>query len=153
MSPESVDGVQLDGCPNCGGVWFDGDELKTILQASKSGIQDIERASPHVTQEYAGTSRMLCPIDEVLLESYHYMYSSPVVLHGCSKCGGFFACAADLPKMEQALNKEIHPDSLEQRKAIALAEFEGAHAQFMARQALLQSVYGTFSRFTPGWYM
>jgi len=149
MKAQIVDGVTLEICPNCAGTWFGADELKTMLGTSQAALSDVERALPHVEQRLGGQSQMLCPDDKVRLDQYHYLYSSPAVIHTCSICGGFFVAATELPKMEQA-HAEAHMPANDAAEDLAILTAE--HGNFMARQRAFQGLFRTLSTRSPGWF-
>jgi Zn-finger nucleic acid-binding protein len=43
-------GVQLDICPNCGGVWLDRGELEKIQEGAKEVREDVQRFDRDVEQ-------------------------------------------------------------------------------------------------------
>jgi len=150
MNAEIVDGVQIDVCPTCAGIWFGSDELRTMLGNSQTAIQDVEKAVPSVEQRHVGASALLCPDDRVGLELYHYLYTSAAVLHTCPTCGGFFIESEELPKMELALVDAHKPSD---GGAEAIAQFTAEHERTMLRQQQVRGMFTTLSQFSPGWFI
>jgi Zn-finger nucleic acid-binding protein len=156
MKIQLVDGVELDVCPNCGGIWFNDEELRTMLKASANAIQDLERVVPHLVQKPMGMSMMLCPDHQLRLDMFHYMYTSPAVLHPCPKCGGFFIAAEELPKLEQAQAHAHDPSRIGEGALdaeTALAEFSAEHEATMARHRTFQALVRTLTLHSPGWFI
>jgi Zn-finger nucleic acid-binding protein len=149
MHETTVEGVQLDICDGCGGVWFDADELKQLLRRGPSVLLEVKSKAP-AGQKQAGDSHLMCPKDSVVMETYHYLYSSPIILHTCAVCDGIFVEADQLEDMEHALESAHAPSKTD--GAEALAEFAAAHEGEMHRQRGIRILFQTLSQFSPGWF-
>ena len=153
MQPEIVHGVTLDICPDCAGIWFDADELRALLAKDVLALTEIEeRNTAHITQGAQGPSHLLCPDCDVVLEEYHYLYNSPIILHTCSRCGGFWVADGELAKMQTWLRQAHQPSTGEARSAELIAQATIAHENEMYRQRNLQSFCGVLGRRVPGWF-
>ncbi len=153
MALETVHGVQLDVCPNCAGIWFNSDELRALLASDPKALSEVEAtAIPHVGQERNGPSKMLCPDDQVLLEQYHYMYNSPILLHTCSTCGGLFVADGELGKMQQWYDQSHMPMTKAEQHKYNMAVDISEHQAFMMRQRHLQGLFSTLGAYRPGWF-
>jgi Zn-finger nucleic acid-binding protein len=44
MSAKTVEGIELDLCKNCGGIWFDQGELEKVIEAERAyhGITELQ---------------------------------------------------------------------------------------------------------------
>jgi Zn-finger nucleic acid-binding protein len=145
--------MTMDVCPACGGIWLPGDELKQLIACDQLTLSEIEAPiRPHVEQRRVGPSKLLCPDNNVLLDEYHYMYDSPVLIHSCETCGGMFIHAEDLPMMQQWCTKSHEAPSKEEATRIAVGMDVANHEAFMMRQQHLQAMLGTLSSYRPGWW-
>jgi Zn-finger nucleic acid-binding protein len=153
MVAETAHGVLLDVCPNCGGIWLNGDELKGVLASDPNTIAGIEATvHPHVEQRRLGPSRLFCPDNNVPLDEYHYMYNSPVLIHSCTVCGGMFIHADELPLMQQWFEKSHQPPTRDEALRIGMGQDIAEHEEFMLRQQHLAAMFGTLRSYRPGWW-
>ena len=149
---ETAQGVQLEVCPNCAGIWLNSDELKTLVTCDAKVIEDLENSlHAEVGQKHAGGSHLLCPVDQVLMDQYHYLYNSPILIHTCSKCGGFFINADELPLMRQWFENCHRPIGKKEELTIAMASDIAEHQAFLMRQMHLRGLFNTLRAFRPGW--
>jgi len=139
-------------CPNCGGIWITADELRTLVTGDPNNILDLEASiHSHIGQQHMGQSKLLCPEHEVLLDVYHYLYNSPVLIHACPKCGGMFINADELPQMQQWYAKAHKPPSSDEQHRIEMGMDVAQHQEFIARQHHLLGMFNTLGKFRPGW--
>jgi len=152
MVAESAHGVQLEVCPNCAGIWLSPDELRALLSGDPTVISELEESlHPQVDQQHLGGSHLLCPFDNVLMEQYHYLYNSPILIHTCSNCGGLFINGDELPQMKQWFEKGHQPLSKDEELRVSMATDIAQHEAFMAHQMHLQGMFNTLRRYRPGW--
>lgn len=50
-------GIEIDYCPNCRGVWLDRGELDKIIEKSSAGLAPQVSQAPQRADQYAGESR------------------------------------------------------------------------------------------------
>mgnify|MGYP000073562406 CR=1 FL=1 len=82
--------LELDQCTNCGGIWFDTNELFTAHSKSQQDLPALDNAK---FADVVGLSsqEMHCPIDRTLLKRFNDpVIPSDMVLEACPKCHGFF---------------------------------------------------------------
>ena len=102
-------GVQtIDVCPQCGGIWFDSDELIAVANdmIQKDAIQDqeIELAFCPKSQPADGKeSKRICPRCGISTEVFNYSYDSNVFLNKCPSCHGLWADRGELERVAQHL--------------------------------------------------
>jgi Zn-finger nucleic acid-binding protein len=153
MKIETVHGVQLDVCECCAGIWFNADEIRALLAADPKSLAELEdQAVPHQEQRKVGPSKMLCPDDHVLLDEFHYLYNSPVLLHTCATCGGVFVADGELSQMQSWYDKSHEPMTKEEQDRVNMAVDVAQHETFMLRQQRLQGLFTGLQRFRPGWF-
>ncbi|HLV78847.1 MAG TPA: zf-TFIIB domain-containing protein [Chthonomonadaceae bacterium] len=152
MRAETVHGVPLEVCPQCEGIWFHADALRTLLEMDPEALAELEQPPvPPVEQKQAGPSTRLCPDCMLSLQQYHYLYNSPIVLEACMNCGGFFVENEQLGKMQQWLDQAQQPMTKDEEAKVVLAEATIAHDEEMRRQQNLLRFFNTLRRRPPGW--
>jgi|GEM_PF-1892194 len=153
MDVDVIHEISLDVCPNCGGTWFQADSLRSLLETAPHGLEDVAAvAVPHVEQTKGLPSQLLCPNDGTALDNYHYMYDTPVILHTCSKCGGFWVAAGEVAKMEQLRDQTHAPMTDKERLAFDYGSAIAEHEQEMSRLNNMESFFNHLRRYQPGWY-
>jgi Zn-finger nucleic acid-binding protein len=83
------------------------------------------------------------------LYRYNYLYTSPIVLDACDKCGGTWVDHGELEKMEEVLRDakamEIPPEAKAQ---VELAKIEAEHKEEVARKEFWLGLFN-FMRARP----
>ena len=101
-------GVQLDDCPDCGGIWFDADELQQLKHARANSWEDLEAKvaprSPETTTPTSGAAKV-CPKCGTSMHPYRYLFNSDVHLDECEKCGGTWVDDNELAAMSEFLQQ------------------------------------------------
>jgi Zn-finger nucleic acid-binding protein len=150
MNADLVDGLNLDVCPNCHGVWFDMNELQSIMHSSSPDAYELETA-PKIEQRAVGESMRLCPGCDVRLNEYRYMYNSPVHLFGCEKCGGTWVPSGELAQMKHWQDLVSQPASPQEEAGIALGALSGQAAESDAWHGSFRGFTDTLKRTDFGW--
>ncbi len=86
------DDIELDSCPECGGLWFDRGEME--LLAAKCGcVVDVlsARSGAHVEE-----ARVKCPTCRRTMEKRLFGTGEPVIGDVCLICGGLWLDAGEL---------------------------------------------------------
>lgn len=126
MDQMSFREVQLDDCPQCGGIWFDDGELKKLQsigdQLSFHTLE--EKAVPDRSVMPQEAAAKLCPVCNERLTPYRYMYSSDVVLDECDDCYGVWVQDGELEKMAHYLESEQQKIDPTKRKVMAAVSAE-----------------------------
>jgi len=154
MKEESVLGVNLDVCPKCAGIWCDAGELNGLLARDPIAFARVDAmVVPHVEERAGPPSALLCPDCLVRLQSYHYMYNSPVVLDACTTCGGFWIEDGELSKMQQVLNESQGVPSAKERAGMAVGMAAGEHMEEMMRLDNIRTFFMALNQRSPGWIL
>ena len=118
--------VQLDDCPQCGGIWFDDGELKKLKgvcdQVTFHVLED--QAKPNRTVISRESEVKLCPNCNQRLIPYRYLYSSDVLLDECDDCYGVWVQDGELEKMANYLETEEQKIDPSRREVIAAVSAE-----------------------------
>lgn len=115
---ETYEGVTIDVCSKCKGVWLDRSEVDQILKNRKNGFKSSEVVSVNRLCGSTGVakeeeSRQLnCPkCTNSPMKTFNYNYSSGIIVDRCSKGCGVWLDADELEKIQ--IHYELWQDKLE----------------------------------------
>ncbi len=107
LNPIDFMGVKLDVCTQCAGIWFDEGELRLLSRESPDSMRKLEAMYvPELEIVNAPTGLKKCPRCQVALDTYRYLYDSPVKIDSCPKCNGVFVEDEELPGIADAIKYE-----------------------------------------------
>jgi hypothetical protein len=95
--------IELDRCPDCGGIWFDHDELDLLLDAPKS--------PPKVDAETAEDPRR-CPLCRSRMDKVNIGPGRRVLIDSCPEGCGLWFDRNELADLTGDLSSEgwhVHP--------------------------------------------
>ena len=92
---DSSEGVTLDFCGSCKGLWFDAGEVADYFELARD-IPDLERA-----RATAKPSQMRCPKCSHNLEELRYSAFHNLVVDRCANCGGIWLDQGEVPTLER----------------------------------------------------
>jgi Zn-finger nucleic acid-binding protein len=133
LVPLEVEGLDLDSCPECGGLWFDLGELRRAEEREDEDLAWLEFTLWRDEHEFELTpTSMTCPRCEGRLGSALY-HDTGVVVHTCPECEGTWLDHGDLGYIIRHLEAELGalPTS-----ALVAASFAEA-AQLVTRRGAL----------------
>jgi len=79
------DGIELDYCQKCGGIWFDENELDAVLgKHKKVSFDKIKNDSTAMTTDY---QIAMCPVCSVAMKKAP---EGGIMLDQCPKCNGIW---------------------------------------------------------------
>lgn len=84
------EGVVLDFCETCFGIWFDKDELADYIELS-TDIPELEEM-----REQARLTELICPKCNGHLEQMPFTSKSDLLIERCESCGGTFFDAGEI---------------------------------------------------------
>ncbi|QDU57870.1 TFIIB-type zinc ribbon-containing protein [Aeoliella mucimassa] len=91
LATVQVDGIELDKCHHCDGIWFDAGELDKVRKLERSAIeQELEReyGNPEVVAGKVD-GYMRCPrCADGRLNELTYTYKKRVKIDRCDQCHG-----------------------------------------------------------------
>jgi Zn-finger nucleic acid-binding protein len=96
LSVFSVQGVALERCSCCNGIWFDARELSQLLEEDARQIASLRRGSAH--QELEG-KKGLCPRDGSELLRVYSNINSSVIIDACADCHGIWLDGGEFEKL------------------------------------------------------
>lgn len=112
LAQESYEGVTIDRCPHCGGVWLDAGELETIQKTQASDFRGVpDDAMDFVTgamgMAKAETEKTLsCVKCEDELVKREYSFTSQVIIDNCPKGHGMWLDKDELARLEKFYEEE-----------------------------------------------
>ena len=90
-----LEGVMVDGCSYCDGIWLDNKELQSITDMT-SDVLDGEARS----EEIEWDEELNCPLCNVLMEKRFFSRFKEVTVDRCPECLGLWL---DTGEMRQVL--------------------------------------------------
>ena len=104
MSPVSHEGVTVDRCSSCGGIWLDARKRDALL-AAKGGARAVDTGDAKVGRKMNQMGRVPCPRCEdrmIRMADAHHN----VQFEHCPACGGIFLDAGELRELSRAARSE-----------------------------------------------
>lgn len=99
-----VQGIAIDGCPRCGGTWFEGTELTELVRRDFHLLGDIEHRFQDTRPEAFRTAGpKKCPLCQAPLFAFHFRHTPEVSLEGCRQCKGLWVDDGKLSQLEARL--------------------------------------------------
>ena len=106
-----INGIKIDRCPNCGGLWFDRDELKIVRDHRDKNLSwldfDLWKDSDKLTVSSASN----CPRDEKPLFKIK-CGNTDVMVDICLECQGIWLDKDELDKIISALKEKINSETI-----------------------------------------
>ncbi len=102
-------GVLVDRCPNCAGVWLDGNELTRLIEGrgrsfAPEVVQQLREKLSAGRKGYQHGPREAadrpCPRCGGTLRSFNYAYSTGVIVDRCPACKGVWTDYGEIEQIE-----------------------------------------------------
>jgi hypothetical protein len=107
MISQKLEGVLIDECPQCKGIWFDQGELDSVKDALEPDINWIEvELWRHEDRFDLSLGQGLCPRDEVRMMSLKYGEEA-IEIEYCLQCHGIWLDGGELKKIISTLDAEL----------------------------------------------
>jgi uncharacterized protein len=105
LAPALAGGITVDGCPQCGGLWFDAQELAQLARGPAGSLNQLEHQFvPHAPAAVAGSvAARLCPACRVTLREFEYPWARGVRLDCCQECKGVWVDDGELGAIERTM--------------------------------------------------
>ena len=86
------DDIELDSCPECGGLWFDRGEMELLAAKCGCAVEALSsRTGSHVEE-----ARVKCPTCRRTMDKRLFGDGEPVIGDVCLHCGGLWLDAGEL---------------------------------------------------------
>jgi len=119
MNIVKVSETELDVCPACEGIWFDKDELQTVLDKSEPEIKNSAMAvswdSEITREEKPGEGEFVCPRCGGKMMRYYYCADPSITIDGCEKGCGLFTDDGEIQKIWKNIHQAEAPLSPEEQ--------------------------------------
>jgi Zn-finger nucleic acid-binding protein len=105
LKPETYEGVEVDRCPKCQGVWLDEGELQSIVRAEEQKFAP-SLVSQAITAAFTGVpasehhTTEKCPKCSKTMNPMNYSYSSGIVLDRCPDAHGVWLDHQEIEKVQ-----------------------------------------------------
>jgi len=112
LQTRSTDGVEIDECPSCKGIWFDADELRRVKDEEDKDLNWMDfDLWKHADRFRVNTKPVNCPNCSTGLVTIDYDETGVEIDH-CTHCRGVWLDAGELEKIigslsEELLNKDV----------------------------------------------
>ena len=98
-----IEGIEIDHCIACGGVWLDGGELELLLDAA----DNTERLMASLSASVGGKEKSIrCPNCTKKMDKVHYGEERKVLLDKCPEAHGLWFDKGELHEVIQMGNFE-----------------------------------------------
>ena len=110
MVEKEYEGVPIDICSACGGVWLDKDELYQIIEKrevkfSEEEKKDVEPEAPMQGSRIDMIPELNCPLCGAVMRRFTYAGTSGVVIDRCPKGDGVWLDKGELEKIQIYIEK------------------------------------------------
>jgi len=96
LTEVKVEGVAVDRCSECDGIWFDAEELSQLLAEDAKVVGELRRGSSHgQLDEKHGR----CPRDSADLLRMYSAIDRSVTLDACADCHGIWLDGGEFAKL------------------------------------------------------
>ena len=99
MSAFSVQGVALERCSSCSGIWFDARELSQLLEEDARRVASLRRGN--IKEELVG-KKGFCPRDGSELLRVYSSINRSVIIDACADCRGIWLDGGEFEKIFSA---------------------------------------------------
>jgi len=120
LSQTILGNIEVDFCLNCGGIWFDKQELGQTIELSKEEVNTIiSKLSDAVEFDKSNDVELKCPKCDVPMNKYRYMYTSNIYIDGCDLCEGVWLDKNELISIMNYLSEASKEDPEKEAQVIA----------------------------------
>jgi uncharacterized protein len=96
LSEFAVQGVPVDRCSSCNGIWFDARELSRLLAEDGRHVASLRREN---VKDEAGGKKGFCPRDASDLLRVFSTIDRSVILDACPECHGIWLDGGEFKKL------------------------------------------------------
>lgn len=118
LAQKTYEGVSIDVCPHCSGVWLDSGELENIQDAQDSDFRDVPtgamdtiRAAEGMAKARSETPRN-CVVCKTGLEQKEYAFASQIIIDQCPNGHGIWLDKDELSRLEMFFEDQEDLDKI-----------------------------------------
>ena len=102
-----LEGIKLDRCVVCAGIWVDAGELEALLGLGRDGKRDLHAFDHGAGQGYVeDVSPRICPRDGAVLTPVRDEVHPEIEYDVCPECGGIFFDSGELAGLSRLTLRE-----------------------------------------------
>lgn len=105
LEEKVVLGVTLEGCPGCGGAWFDGGELNAIAKHDPAALITIDQAFENTLSQPPYERALRCPVCLDTLEPFEFEHFPGISVDACKECRGIWVDDGQLTQIAERIQK------------------------------------------------
>jgi Zn-finger nucleic acid-binding protein len=131
LTRKNYEGVEIDQCAKCGGVWLDEGELQQVINRQEEGFSpEIVQAA--VRDGFAGIPRAeeqsleRCPKCGAQMTAVNYAYHSGIIIDRCPQQHGLWFDGLEMEKIQA--NQEHWKREIEEHKNSYLQKMKNVEA-------------------------
>ena len=94
------EGITIDRCTGCGGIWFDANERESLL-ATANGARAVDTGDPKLGQQMNENDRINCPHCTTQMIRMVDNDRPDIHFEQCAACGGSFLDAGELRELKR----------------------------------------------------
>lgn len=98
MAEIDHDGITIDRCIYCNGLWFDHQEIDKLLH--RKGSEVIDRGASRTGSNYDTIKKIMCPRCNIPMIEKKDSDKDPFTYETCAQCNGIFLDAGEFKKMK-----------------------------------------------------
>jgi len=102
------EGLRVDACPGCGGIWFDEGELAQLAKAGAGALRRLDDQHAD-TGFYTRRPEARCPTCRKPLTPFSLPYAPEVTLDGCRECRGVWVDEGELSALVACAQRKPPP--------------------------------------------
>jgi Zn-finger nucleic acid-binding protein len=96
LATHTIEGVTVDRCSACAGVWFDAEELNQLLSEEARHIAELLKGR---VIEQADEKNASCPRDDSKMMRVYSAMDHSVILDVCGECRGVWLDGGEFKKL------------------------------------------------------
>lgn len=133
LQTAKLEGIEVDICKNCGGIWFDKEELGEATKVSPVEIQKLTTLlEENKNVDKIEDTELQCPKCNIPMFKYRYMYTSNIYIDSCERCEGIWIDKGELIQIINYLEEASKVDP--EKEATILARVKQIKFEYEQRE-------------------
>jgi uncharacterized protein len=108
LAAQNAEGVEIDICPSCAGLWFDAKELDRLAKSRPgmlAGLEHRYEPDPEAPDAIDPMGARQCPVCRVFMKEFEFPWAPGIKLDGCTRCSGIWVDNGELTRIEAYLSR------------------------------------------------